>query len=205
MKYVLIALFIFGSQPSFAAEEKKIPLSPVPNPVSYETLGGLSYDELSVEDRALLRQGEISYSQLRAGGFLGTVIGFGAGHLPYEMYRSRGWIFTVGETGALLLAILGATGINNECTEFSNGRKTCEDVTGSRFALSAGALGFIGLRIWEIIDVWTIPSARNYEIRRIRQKMGRELTRSNWRVSPTLNIASGSKPAAAGLQFSLSF
>lgn len=205
MKKIFTLISFFLTTIATAEEPKKPNLSPVVNPVSYESLGGVSYDQLSVEDKALLRQGEISYSQLRAGGFLGTFIGFGSGHIPYEMYRSRGWIFTVGETGALLLAILGASGINNECTEFSNGRKTCDDVSGSRFALAAGVLGFIGLRIWETIDVWTIPSARNYEIRRIRQKMGRELTRSDWTISPALSLGRGQKTTSAGLRFSLNF
>lgn len=164
-----------------------------------------TYDELSAEDKDLLRKGELTQPQLLAGGFLGTFIGFGSGHSVYEMYRSRGWIFTAGEVGFLSLAALGASGINNDCTEFNNGFRKCDDVSGSKGALATGLIGFVGMRIWEIIDVWTIPSSRNYEVRRIRQKMGRELTQPNWTIYPTLVLASGAKAGSTGLEFSLKF
>lgn len=164
----------------------------------------LNYAQLSDDDRRLLKQGEISQPQLLAGGFLGTVIGFGTGHLPYQMWRERGWIFTAGEPAALALAILGATGINNDCTRYSN-RLECDDVGGSRAALVIGVLGFVGLRIWEVIDVWTIPSARNYEIRAIRQKMGRELTETKWSISPVAYRPKGETKTIPGLAFRLVF
>jgi hypothetical protein len=206
MKILSVTLLILAfSSICFADESKPMPetVNKVGSKASEPT--GVSYNELSSEDKELLRKGEISQAQLLAGGFLGTFLGFGSGHLPYQMYQSRGWIFTAGEAGTLALAILGATGIDNDCTVYENGLRRCEDVGGSRLALVTGVLGFVGLRIWEIIDVWTIPSDRNYQIRAVRQKMGRELSRANWSIYPTARLTSGKKSGSAGLEFSLRF
>jgi hypothetical protein len=193
---VMLTVSILFSSKGFAEEKEVADIGPPP---------GIAYGALSQNDKDLLRKGEISQAQLLAGGFLGTFIGFGAGHLPYEMYSSRGWIFTAGEVATLALAIVGATGVNNDCTVQPNGFRKCEDVGGSRAAVVVGVLGFLGLRIWEVIDVWTIPSARNYDIRRIRQKMGRDLTDSSWVISPTLQASGAPNKRGAGLNFSFRF
>ena len=204
MKYIspvalVVCLFCFSA---LAAETKPIlaPAASPATPMATQEESFPTYSQLSEEDRLLLRKGEISQAQLLAGGFLGTFIGFGSGHLPYQMWREKGWIFTAGEPAALALAILGATGINNDCTRYSNYTK-CDDVGGSRAALAIGLIGFIGLRVWEIIDVWTIPSARNYEVRAVRQKMGRELTRSSWSISPIAFQPKGTSQTLPGLEF----
>jgi len=164
-----------------------------------------AYEKLSPEDKEILSRGEINQSQHLAGGLLGTFVGFGSGHIAYEMYGSRGWIFTLGETGFLVLAIAGATGINNDCVYDRNGFRTCQDTSGSRGSLVAGVLGYMGLRLWEIIDVWTIPGLRNNEVRRVRQKLGQNLTQAEWSIYPTFKTASGHMPSSTGLEFSLNF
>ena len=86
------------------------------------------------------------------GGFVGTFVGFGIGHAIQGRYLKKGWIFTagsilipVGYVGAVFFA-LGA-GYSGE-----------KAVYGAAYtSLGVMILG-LGLKIWEIIDVWMLPS-----------------------------------------------
>ncbi len=41
-----------------------------------------------------------------------------------------------------------------------NGREELDLTTGAKVAVVAGGLTYLGLRIWELIDVWTRPKVR---------------------------------------------
>jgi hypothetical protein len=83
----------------------------------------------------------IHEAQYVGGGLVGTLIGFGTGHAIQERYLNKGLIFTLGEFGTQLFAAA--------C--FTSG---CPDGL-----FLASFAGFIGLRIWEIVDVWMIRSS----------------------------------------------
>jgi hypothetical protein len=109
--------------------------------------------------------GEISTGSLVGGGLLGTVVGFGTGHIVYGAYSKKGWIFTLGESAGLALEYYG-TSMMTSCA-FANVEK-CGENTGLMFA---GAAMLFGFRVWEIIDVWTYPGAHNREYRAIKARI----------------------------------
>jgi hypothetical protein len=74
-------------------------------------------------------------------GILGTAIGFGSGH--FVQGRKTKAIFFLGTEASLYaLMILGG-------------------YTGLHTTTPLALLGYVGLRVYEIIDVWTVPVKRN--------------------------------------------
>jgi hypothetical protein len=128
------------------------------------------FSDLTPEEIQIYRHGAMSTGQRVGGGLLGTFAGFGTGHIVYGMYGSKGWIFTVGEAASLGMAVggavLGISGCSTAVFEQS-GSGNC----GGGLALYfVGSLTYIGFRIWEIIDVWTIPGSYNARYRAINEK-----------------------------------
>jgi len=91
----------------------------------------------------------ISTGRYVTGGILGCALGFGIGHAVQKRYVPLGLVFTVGESAAWLATILDA-GIDTY--DEGNG------VVSTRFRIgAAGIVGLsvmVGLRVWEILDVW---------------------------------------------------
>jgi len=90
----------------------------------------------------------ISSGRYLGGGIAGTIIGFGVGHAIQGRYQSEGWIFTVSELGALGVATVGSVLISRAAAS--------QQV--SPLGLTIGVVGYLvfgGLKIWEIVDVWT--------------------------------------------------
>lgn len=162
---------------------------------------GVDLSRLSTDEIRIYQSGEISTGQLIGGGAIGTVLGFGLGHIVYEEYTHRGWIFTAGELGSLMVASWGlANGIVNCTVGDKNG---CGNGLGT-YVL--GAMGFIGFRIWEAVDVWTLPSDRNSRYRAIRSKLGLPPTTGlQWSFVPGLMAASGTSSFAPGASLTLQF
>lgn len=110
---------------------------------------------------------EISNNQLKAGAVVGTVIGFGMGHLIQDRYsgdKGHGFLFTLAEPapfGILLLGSIyewmldpcsGDAGSHDECSGKSKRIFATED------ALKVATAVFLGIKIWEIVDVWSYSS-----------------------------------------------
>jgi hypothetical protein len=123
-------------------------------------LNGLSTDEIAV-----YQHGEIGTGALIGGGLLGTLVGLGTGHIVYGKYGSKGWIFTVGELGSVAVMVAGATSSMN-C--LFDAKASCSN---SLAALMFGEIAYFGFRIWEIIDVWTLPSGHNTEYRALKARV----------------------------------
>ena len=81
----------------------------------------------------------IPYGKYQAGGFVGTFAGFGIGHMVAGRWTSLGWIFTFSEA-----ALMGT--IIYRASKYQVGK-----VDGT---LALSEVGFIGMRVWEIIDIW---------------------------------------------------
>ena len=129
MKKLLLSIFLLSfSFPSFSSENRE-----------------LFSDYGSVKN--------ISQTQYIAGGLIGFFTGFGIGHAIQGRYRDRGWIFTTGS----FLMIAGYSG----AVFFGMGAGHQPDnqfISGLAYASwGAGLIGF-GIRIWEIVDVWVLPS-----------------------------------------------
>jgi len=119
---------------------------------------------LSREDQATLERGEISTGVTLIGGVVGTWIGFGLGHAVQGTFNERGAIkFTVGEGVSFGLMVIGLA----SCTDYSSyDSRNC----GAGISIAvAGLLGYVGFRVWEIIDVWTAPAAHNSRYRYLKR------------------------------------
>lgn len=98
--------------------------------------------------------------QYVGGGVVGTFIGFGLGHVLQGRWLERGWIFTVAEPP---LAVLGAAAL------LSNSAHTGK--SGNNGLAIFGA-AFVGMRIWEAVDLWYTPYANSQRARRPASEFG---------------------------------
>jgi hypothetical protein len=118
---------------------------------------------LTEKDKDILEVGEISTARYVTGGILGTYpIGFGLGHAIQGRWSQNGWIFTAGESASLALLLGGALGCVNN-TVFG---EDCSDLENA--IMTVGVIGFVGLRLWEIVDVWAAPPSHNSKYRELR-------------------------------------
>jgi len=98
----------------------------------------------------------MTQEQYIAGGVIGTIFGLGIGHAIQSRYPQKGWIFTVGDAAAYGLLVGGNIIIANEPAA------TTGKISGAGVTLTTvGALGLLGMRIWEIIDLWATPQTQN--------------------------------------------
>lgn len=153
---ILIVAFIFAPH-SFAKNDENTPKT--------ETKAKVDLSGLSTEEISIYQQGKITDGQHIAGGLVGTFIGFGTGHIVYQKYGSNGWIFTVGELGSIAVMMAGAVKATGGC--FSGDSEECSEGFG---VYTLGALAYLGFRVWEIIDVWTIPGRHNRKFQAIKTK-----------------------------------
>ena len=95
------------------------------------------------------------------GGALGTFVGFGSGHAVQERWAEKGWIFTAGEALAVAGYIAATYILFNEGTEAVKNEDAEGALSaifkGGAVAIGSGAL-FAAMRIWQIVDVWMLPS-----------------------------------------------
>lgn len=184
--------------------EQPAPVKPTPKLKKKQRVAP-DLSALTPEEQALYRQGPMDNDKLLAGGLLGTFLGFGVGHIPYGMWGKRGWIFTIGETAALTAFIIGAVNTIEDCTIYANGSRRCTDSGDNDSLLILGAASYFVLRIWEIIDVWTIPAFHNQEIRDLDRKLSENEAGLRWSVSPVAYRPRGETKTIPGLQFRVLF
>ena len=92
----------------------------------------------------------LSTSHYVTSGLIGSIVGFGTGHLIQGRYWDKGWIFTLASTSIIgsgaLLAITG----HNLIPQAAN-----------IIAISILATA-TGVKLWEAFDIWKLPSS--YEV-----------------------------------------
>lgn len=92
--------------------------------------------------------GTTSSDRYIAGGLLGTIVGFGFGHMVNGTWHNTGWIFTLSQSVSLTMMSLGlATALTGE----NFGEKM----------MYAGMIGHLVSRVGETIDVWARPKVYN--------------------------------------------
>ena len=115
--------------------------------------------ELTNADRRILARGELSRGRIVGSGALGTLVGFGMGHLVQGRFGERGWIFATVEGSSL--AVAGTSALLTFVYAEGDG-----GAAGAGIAL--GSLAVFGIaRIWEAVDVWTYPSVHNRRFREL--------------------------------------
>ena len=187
----LLAAFLVVSSASTAIAQPSA-YAPTPAPVQLQ---------LSDEDLAVLDRGRISVGQYVTGGIIGTHFGFGIGHVVQQRWIDKGWIFTIGESAAIAALITGIISCENDYhndtyyDQTHQGRGGGSGDSCSDELIIGGALGFVGLRIWEIIDLWVAPPAHNRHLEKLRAG-----GRSGYRfsIAPT---GSGAGVASLSLDF----
>ena len=117
---------------------------------------------LSPNDKIIWKRGEINEKNYIGGAVLGTIVGFGSGHSVQRRFWDRGSYFLVGETIAIAAFETGGffifCGIGHS-THFDSG---CEAAINTSLAI------FLGLKIWEIYDLWFIPPIENARYRELK-------------------------------------
>lgn len=113
--------------------------------------------DLTEKDREVLEIGHINDTKYIVGGILGTYpLGFGIGHVVQGRWTEQGWIFTAGEGASLAAILVGVSGCLRD-SDFDTDH--CSGFNST--LVIGGVLGFIGFRIWEIVDVWATPPSQN--------------------------------------------
>ena len=158
-----------------------------------------SKSTLSPQEMEIYRNGEITDNERLAGGLLGTIVGFGTGHIVYGQYADRGGIFTATELGSLSVTFIGGV-------TFALGGLSNVSTVGLA-EIYIGLLSFTAFKVWEIVDVWTLPNAYNLKYDAIKAKAeGHSERKKNTGLflSPLL-VASGPQSPQYGLRLSFSF
>jgi hypothetical protein len=107
-------------------------------------------DSLNSKDREIWNRGPIDDKRYYVGGTVGTIFGFGLGHLMQDRYSDKGLLFTTGELGSILGGILAPAILCGSTP--SSTRDNCA----SNFS-TAGLVSFSAFKIWEIYDLWRTP------------------------------------------------
>ncbi len=129
----------------------------------------------------------MSALQVVGGGVFSVFLGFGSGHAIQGRFYESGWKFAAGEGAALGSMLVG-------------GLLLAEDsgVVGGTM-LIGGGVGFVALRIWEIVHGLTGPSTHNSRYREVHWKA----YQVHQQVAPRTRLyvaPSGESGGVAGLQ-----
>ena len=155
---------------------------------------------LSDDDLMILDRGRITTGQYVTGGVLGSYFGFGIGHMVQQRWMETGWLFTVGQSAALTAAVVGAVSCvddgYHEEQRVHGGSRSSSGGRCSAGLLIGGLLGFVGLRTWEIIDLWVAPPRHNRRYDKLSKR--HQLPRYSLSLTPT---GKGSGVASLSLSF----
>ncbi len=142
---------------------------------------------LSREDYEVLAQGEISGGQIVGGALMSAWLGFGLGQAIEGRWSDTGWKFALGEAGAVTLILAGAF---RDCGD--------GDCNPNETMITIGVVGYVVLRGWQFIDVFTGASSHNNRVRELRIRTGQP---SYSHVMPYVVPASRGSGATAGVTF----
>lgn len=136
--------------------------------------------ELTEKEKDILLEGRVDSAQYVIGGILGTYpLGLGIGHAIQGRYSTDGWKFTVGELASLAVVVTGL----NDCVEDLFEEDDCNDGL-----ITIGAIGFVGFRIWEIIDLWATPLKINRKYDFLKNYIeSSEKPKITYQISPIVN------------------
>ena len=198
---VALAAATAGAQPGMTPQGGPPPpgMAPPPQPGMMPPPGMVpppyAYQPPTPEEQELLASGYIGDGTMIGGGVLALWLGFGVGQGVEGRWHDTGWIFTLGESAALVGVIAGAIGTVNNC-DF-NGQ--CSNNNGSVTLLVGSALALGGLRIWEVVDAFIGPGEHNEQVRALRRRYG---YRDYARVAPYVSRPQASDGGGtAGLSF----
>lgn len=126
--------------------------------------------QITAEEHDLLLQGEITDGQIVGGGVLSLLVGFGVGQGVQGRWSDTGWIFTLGETASITMMLVGAVSAIDD--GFDDDQFDDDDEDFEVALIVTGAIGFVGFRVWEIVDAFAGPASHNDRVRRLRMRIG---------------------------------
>ena len=136
----------------------------------------------------------LSQGQYIGGGVVGTVVGFGLGHAIQGRYFRTGWIHTTLQAGSLMGAttyilyhVSTALQDKNKRPIHNNAKSITKEDDSYFLPLYTLYMIFLGSRIWEIVDVWILPS----DIKAVRNRL---------QILPLLTAHNTQTQGALGLQ-----
>lgn len=149
--------------------------------------------QLTKRDKEVLEIGEISTARYITGGILGTYpIGLGLGHAVQGRWSEDGQVFTWGQLGSLGLVVAGAVSCMNE-VEDGDDNWECNSLEES--LIIVGAIGYLGFRLWEIVDVWSVPPSQNSKYKKLKKYIqnseAKPVTKSSLDLVPVINPRMG--------------
>ena len=161
---LVLALLVTGAQQAAAQPGRTPPGQPPPGqpypppgPGQWHPPPQSGYHLLTPEERELLARGEIGPGAHIVGGLVGTMFGFGTGQAVQGRFGDTGWIFLVGEAGSIVLLAAALASCGNDCDD-------------QAAWIAAGAIGLVGFRLWELIDVWAGPASHNRRVQHARAR-----------------------------------
>ena len=122
---------------------------------------------LTASEAAILRRGEIPDSQRVGGGVMSLIAGFGIGQAMQGRWSETGWIFTVGESAAVVAYAAGIDGVGDCLLPFQG---ECREGR-AQALMYGGFVALLALRVWEVGDAWTGPVRHNRRVREIRARV----------------------------------
>lgn len=110
----------------------------------------------------ILARGRTTTPRYVLGGTVGTVFGFGSGHAINDTYDQYGKWFTWGEIGAVggVIVFASAAALRRIKTDSETEKERKDRHSDSNLYTNlalVSLVGFVGLRLWEIFDVWYRP------------------------------------------------
>lgn len=151
---------------------------------------------LTAREERVLEVGVVPRTNYLLGGVVGTwPVGLGTGHMVQGRWRDTGWKFTVAQLGALGMVLASGScagkALRNDDNECTGGREVL---------LLSGLFAFVGLRLWEIYDVWAVPPRENARYRKLEERI-----RATEAPAASLTLAPLVSPSASGLALRLDF
>jgi hypothetical protein len=187
-KTILFALVICSSPRVYAGQAPRGDVSAeaseadVPVPVENPQVEKIPASTLTPEERDILARGMITDREATYGQIAGTLVGFGTGQMFQKRYMNTGLILTVGEASATALIAFGfSTCSDGGFNGSAPGSKRCSVGAGI-----VGIAGLIGLKTWEIIDVWTAPDTQNAQYRFLKSHLIEDKKTSS--LEPSLSL-----------------
>jgi|GEM_PF-1135345 len=162
---ILIALLLafFGTFSTHAWAQDPAPAAPT---TASAPVASPSTSTLSPEDQEILDRGPISDGQYLGGGLVATFVGLGIGQAIEGRYLPYGLVFTLGELASTGLIVAGAMDcVTTDIFGINHVNDSCHNS-----AFTAGIIGLLVFRIWEIGDAWIAPPSinRRYEAAKAR-------------------------------------
>ena len=122
---------------------------------------------LTKREARVARIGEISQQEYVWGGVLGSwPVGLGLGHVVQGRWQDDGKFFTYTQGGALGLMLISGPCVGKL---FKNDDNDCGGPLEA--IMLAGLVSYVGLRVWEIIDVWRAPPRQNRRYHYLRARL----------------------------------